>query len=184
VPLPGGDASALNSPRQTRLLAGEASGAVGGGRGGGAGVAMPETAGLLHDDTFYYLALLRRWARAAGAAATPSLAAATSELVGAQCLGAGGCCCCVLLPGGPRPPACSVPISPSCARRYVLYGPTMGLTTASGAFGQAKPSAYGAGLLTGGMAAALGPRASVASLGGVSTAASDPNRASLQQLRV
>jgi hypothetical protein len=35
---------------------------LGSGRGGGTGVAMPETAGLLHDDTFYYLALLRRWA--------------------------------------------------------------------------------------------------------------------------
>jgi hypothetical protein len=69
-------------------------------------------------------------------------------------------------------------------RRYVLYGPTMGLTTASGAFGQAKPSVYGAGpLLPAGMAA-LGPRASVASLGGVSNTPSDPNRASLQQLKV
>jgi hypothetical protein len=52
------------SPRQTKLMYSESSvghGAARGGAGGGS-VAMPETAGLLHDETYYYLALLRRWA--------------------------------------------------------------------------------------------------------------------------
>lgn len=58
--------------------------------------------------------------------------------------------------------------------RYVLYGPTMGLTTPAGAFGVKGSAAAATG-------AALGPRTSVASLGGYSTPTGE-GRSSMQQL--
>lgn len=68
----------------------------------------------------------------------------------------------------------------------MLYGPTMGLTSPTGAFGVAKQSM--AGGLLGATSAGLGPRASVASLSGTSNAAyelpADYQRLSSQQLRM